>query len=1470
MATRPHSSTRRKLVILTITALAGVLLVAGAYAGWKTRKAMMVRQALADGTAAYDRSDWETAGRMLARYLSVHQDNAAILAKYARAQLSIRPLPPENVRQAMGAYRQILRLDPTDAPAFRRLVQLYETTGAFSELEYVARNRLEAVPDDPQAILVEARALLYRQKPADAEQKLEALIENLTERTEKCPGFVEACILLVGLAADDVPVGGDATSEARALQWLDRAIEYSPDAALPRVQRAAIRRGLAERARRELSAADRTAIAEDLQAAEELDLSDPRARLGLIGEWIAQRAFDRAAAQLDAARQLDPETSTGYFVDPQDWAVGLFRLAAAHALVTGAREEGVALAEGMLERLRERPQRVDLLPLVIELLVAGGRTAEARERLSEFTEAVKLRTPPGSAAEQVAFLEAVLARAEDRPYVVIEQLEPLADKSGTPPLVRALLADAYARTGQTSRMIKAMGKDAADARLTVEQARRLAIAHLQAGEWDRARDALRSFSTSVADDVDTHVLRLAAEVGQAVGQTLPNPSLDALDSALAALRTRHPQRLDIRALRAMIAEARGQRDAAEAELRRAVDECEPPLRALLALARFYSSNQRTEDALTTLRSACERHGTGAQPWLALADLLVAQRRIEEARAELQRAPATLTERAEQRQVAERLAVLEIAHGNTDAGMTSLRELAAADPHDTRVRGLLLEVPGILKDTREAQRLVGEIKRIEGNTGVLWRLHEARLWLAGRGWQSRSKEIETLLRYCIDADPRWTAPVMVLGGMYEQLGELADAEMVYANGFRLGGTIEAADRLLALLQRQKRFADARDLLKRLEQRLSEQAVGARRVALAVSEGQYGEAIHELELRIAGAEKDPVDLVRLAGLSYAQRKDAQRALALLAEAASLGAEPIAVARMQAWILKEEKRFDEAAGVLDEFVARQQTPEAYLLRASYHASVGQDELAERDYRELARVAKDDFGAAALGESYARAGKLDQAIDTWEEGLRAYPESTLLRRGLTKALLMRRGPGDAERAEEVLNELEAVLPDDTDLLWVRAVERLGKGTRAAEREARAALKRATTTPTADMQVYQGLARTALQLGDAGTARDLAGRGLQFYPGDSSLMLHRAQAELALKAPEAAGDLARVVLATGERNVGALEVLLEAAAGRRDKATLRNGLTTAQDWLKNEPTSDRLHALRARIWLALGQPDAAIAALQEFQASDAGRQSVPTLLLLSDTLRAKGDLTAARRYLDEAAALVADDEDVRRSRLLLLAAEKQFDEVAALASATNPVGHRPTTLLTAATILASSAAHLDTAIRLCERAVEAAPDQATAYATLGDLKYQKGDAAGAEQAYRAALERDAVQAEALNNLAWVLAEARGAYEEGLPYARKAAALRPADANFRDTVGVILRNIPGRLNEARDELRKSVELAPRGSALRARSLLHLAQVCAQLNDRPAVQDSLKEALRVDGAEPVFTPGERAEIERLMQAAGRTE
>ena len=100
----------------------------------------------------------------------------------------------------------------------------------------------------------------------------------------------------------------------------------------------------------------------------------------------------------------------------------------------------------------------------------------------------------------------------------------------------------------------------------------------------------------------------------------------------------------------------------------------------------------------------------------------------------------------------------------------------------------------------------------------------------------------------------------------------------------------------------------------------------------------------------------------------------------------------------------------------------------------------------------------------------------------------------------------------------------------------------------------------------------------------------------------------------------------------------------------------------------------------------------------------------------------------------------------------------------------------------------------------------------------------------------------ALNNLAYALAVHRNAPAEGLPLAKRAAALAPRSATVLDTWAWI-EHLLGNHAVAAKLLSDAIKLDPAIAELR----LHAAAVAAAQGDRPKAESELKEALRLDSS-----------------------
>jgi len=85
-----------------------------------------------------------------------------------------------------------------------------------------------------------------------------------------------------------------------------------------------------------------------------------------------------------------------------------------------------------------------------------------------------------------------------------------------------------------------------------------------------------------------------------------------------------------------------------------------------------------------------------------------------------------------------------------------------------------------------------------------------------------------------------------------------------------------------------------------------------------------------------------------------------------------------------------------------------------------------------------------------------------------------------------------------------------------------------------------------------------------------------------------------------------------------------------------------------------------------------------------------------------------------------------------------------------------------------------------------------------------------------------------------------------------------------DTEGTILSNMPDRLESARLDFTRLVDMSPDDTPQKAKAFLKLGRVCIKLDDLENAKQHMKDALEIDKKINVLTPDERSEITRTLQ------
>ncbi len=1431
----------KALIILVV--VVGVIGV-GVVVGHHVRKRIIAREALAAGTTAFEREDWTEACKQLKLYLSKYPRDVDVLEKYARAHLSVRPLEAGNIGGALGAYRALLRFKPGDQHVCRELIKLYYGLRDFDEAAYIARQRLAVDPSDAEAKLWLGRTLVAQHKQEKAHGVLRQLVTD-------CPDQVDAYRLLSEIAAEADTL--DAGNEAR--RWLDQAVEANPQSALARVHRARFLR---------MESADSTGSREDLQAADALNPSDPGTLLALAEEWMALGELDRAHDVLAATEAIDPDKLADFDVNPGAFALARALVAGRLALLRGDAQNGARLARETLDQLSGR-RRDGFLPMAASLLLAGGDVDGAREVVEAYREALALRGDPGPQTKvDFALVDAAVADAEGRHYAVIGALEDLVVTDPERAEVWRRLWLAYDATGQPHRAIRALEEYVS--RRSSDRVALLALAtSYRNRDWRKTWQCAERAQALRPDDLEARLLGIEARLYGGTG--LLSAALGTeLETELRMLLDRHQDSADIHLLLAGVAHKQGRTSEAFARLEAAVAISSDPSSVRLQIVRLHALNQDVQKAIDTCVAIVEEHPDRAAPRIALARLLLGAGQADRAHETLAGAREELVGN-ERVDATYPLASYMLSHGDPRAGVALLEELAADRPGDVRPRLLLLAQPSVTPDAQRVQQLISELRSIEGERGLRWRFEQARHLLRRDDWREVSSEAEGLLQRCVEADPDGSGPVLALGRMYEMLGREGDAERVYRRTFESSpGQLQVAGRLLALLERQRRFAETEATLNRLPDNLS--GVRTYEAQAAIDRGEPEFAVEGFGERIAVDGGDATSRVVLARLIYRSRRDAKQALELLEEAAALDPDLSAVLSSRASILHAEGRGDEAVALLDAEVDRRGDFASHQLRAAYYAATRQPDLAEPDYVRLTQFADSAAdGFMALGAFYQSQGRVGEAMEAWERGLTVDEDHVGIKRHLSQVLLSHAEAPSRWRGREMLDGLLERFPEDAQLLSVQAGSLLREGAGEGREQAKAILQRIVQIDPRRVTAHLQLVNLARREGKLEEARERIIQALAYDPRNVELLLTYAGLEADMDNPGLARRLARSVLDLDPDNLPARNLL--AAMALRD-GEIDAARDLIEEVLRRDPSHDVAHVTKASIHAAEGRLDQAVESLEAYCVTDEGAGSLRALLALAELHRGQGDMVQARERVDEAERLSPGNSQVFLERLRWFHAQGLHAEVHARVTerrAEHP-GDVPG-LVRGAWILLSSGEreYVAEAKSLFEHVVAVDRDHVDAHLGLAHAVYQIGDVEAAVRVYRRALALEPYHRQGLNDLAWILAVDLRRAEEALELADTGLARYPDDPHLLDTRGVILLKLD-RPDEARRDLERCVETAGKLPATRARAMLHLARHFARQDDRTAVRSWLDRAMEIDRAEDVFDDEERAEIAALRRATGQ--
>ncbi|WP_165066903.1 tetratricopeptide repeat protein [Paludisphaera rhizosphaerae] len=963
-------------------------------------------------------------------------------------------------------------------------------------------------------------------------------------------------------------------------------------------------------------------------------------------------------------------------------------------------------------------------------------------------------------------------------------------------------------------------------------------------------------------------------------------SLDRIDEALTEYERILPRAPEARSIMARLAIVRNLRLAPEkrnwGDVDRLIDGLGTAptivakgalLRAEVALARGEAARARE-----LLVAAKESHPDEAELWTTLADLTGRQNRPDEALELLDEARRRFGDTVEIRLATARswalrsgpearealarladgvdrfgeeagtllagLASVHLQAGDTAAARRLWTEVARRRSYDLGSRLILFDLATRDRDAAAMGGLIDELRRIEGDGGVHWRLAEAlRLIALVETHQDEAESTlraRTLLAEVAVVRPNWSGAALAQARLDELRGDADLAAKGYLKAIELGDRRpDSIRRAVQLLMSRQRYVEAAQLLQQAQGQTPLSGDLQRLAADVALRGHEDRRALDMARKVvAEGSKDYRDYLWLG----------QTVEAIGRRAAAEGRADEAKARMT----EAERALRRAAALAPE------VPEPRVALVQLLVADRRRDEAEAAIREVqSKLAAS--APLALGWCYETVGRPDQAFETYQAALAARPKDPTTIQGLASYYLRTGRPAEAEKHLENLVQLGERAPEQSG--WARRTLAILLAAGGTHRQAIQALELlgaesgTASGPAVDADLRARARVLALQPSRARRREAIAlleQLGRRATPDDQFLLAQLAEADGDW--PKARERLHGLLDADGQ-NPQYLALLVG--------GLLRHGhVEEAQAWFQHletaQPRAPETIEMRARILEARGRRDDAEKVLLDFAREDEVRaEPVAVLLERLHHPAAAENLyrTAASRRRPEAVLRLAT----------FLARQGRVDEALDICDQAWGAFSSDKVAVTSVEVLTTAVASEPQCQRVADRiarALDKAPESATLRFSLANVRTLQGNYQEAEMLYLRIFEQDRTNGTPLNNLAWLLATLGVRGPEALKLAERAIELNGPRPDLIDTRGVAHLAM-GHADLAARDLQDAVAVTPAPD-----KYFHLARAYLMAKKIDEARAALREAVDLGLQEGSLHPLERPALRTLTAALAR--
>lgn len=1328
----------------------------------------------------------------LRHYLSYAPTDAEALEKLASI-LQRQPEAPQVRSEITSTYDQLLRWHPDHHDARRRMADFLMASGRFEEAatHYEILDRANPNDSELERLLGSCAEAIGDNKKAQ---------DWYAAAIKAAPTNAEAYLRLAQLYRKRLNDSGQAD------QLMERMLKENPHSFQAYLARARYRATWGE------GGAER-----DLAEARRLAPNDAAVLLA-------------SASQLNKpgrATKQDLEEARGYLQHgvaryPHD--ARMYQALAALDLRADQPEMAAASLRSGLKALEGVPGRNDLRWLLTDLLIGQGKTEEASAQMTQ------LRAE-GNPPAMLDYLDARLDIVEQKWGAgrdILDRIRPLVGHS--PDLSKqtdVLLAECYEHLGRPDLQLEAYRHALATDQLWLPARKGLAATLLAMGRIDAALDQYRSL---IADLPEAGIMVARLLILKNLRLPPERRNWQEIKAVLDKLSADMPGTADVALLNAEILLAQAKLAQAQQLLEQTCVKRPSRIELWVALAECEDRQGNATAAEHTLAEARQKLGDHYQLRLARITMATGAASPERGRV-LEQTEKQLRNFSAEEQCA-LLAGLASAwqrRGDNSKAERLWNQLAERQPQDLRTHLALFDLALESGNAATLQRVVASVKQIEGEEGAVWRYGEAArlLVLAKQGDGTGLAQAHHLLAEAGARRPNWSNVPLLEAEIDDLEGKPDFALEHYRRALALGSRPPAAvQRLVQLLYERRRYLDADDVLRQLQE----------------------------------AAPLPAELGRLAVEISLHNRDPQRALTLAQSAVAAQPTDYRNYLWHGFSLGASGRAQEAEAAFRHAVELAgRVPETWVALIDYLTRTRQGEKAQTALLAARKMLLSEEGRLGLAQCYELARDRGRAAEIYQSMLQEKPSDALILR--TVASFYLRG-GELRQAKPVLSSMlaNAVLAPATDVRWARrnlAIALTAEGTFEKFREAMALLAlndEAAGASVEDRRVQATLLAT--QVGRQAEALRLLEEldDMQVLTANDQFLLAKLNESLGnwtragRKLFELLGEdpdnpvilahYARTLLSRGEPQeaalyVGKLEKLQPGASETVEmKARLLHAQgkdteadTLLQGFVQGKPPED-LPAVAALLE-ELGQP---LPAGQLYREYVARSKQAGSVLALAGFLARQNRPREALDLCDRAWR-TCPLEDVSLASVVVLyrsPADEAMRERVALQ------------------LLAQLRDH---------------PNHPALLFNLANVRSLQERLDEAESLYRRVIQLDEQNAEALSNLAYLLAVRGGRASEAQTLIDRAVAVAGPSPDRQDTQAVI-QMAQGSSNRAINTLEQLVATSPTPSRY-----FHLAQAYVMGQNRTAAAATLQKATKLGLGPDSVHPVERNPYAQLIQEFG---